>query len=420
MIDFKNKTKLIKGLPAIFYKKNWIIYSPYSKKIIVTKDLKNIDKNQKNLEKEKIFMEGKPSNSNGQMKRIILITTDACNLRCKYCYEAIGKTTPKNMSSDMAIKIIKDSISPNIKELKIIFFGGEPTLNFELIKKCVDYTKKLKIISSFQISTNGVVSTEILDYLIKNDFTIQISTDGIPKIQNLQRPRQGGLNSSDQVKKTILYLVKNNANFKIRMTITPYGLKYLVKSVLYFVKLGVKYVHIESVSSSGEFNKNEFTVLNYQRYSEEFIKVLKIAQKKGIKIINSTYMNIIEPSTKFCNGLCGSQIVVNPEGNISVCYEVQNYCHPDAKKLMVGKFNLNTQKIDIEKDKLKKTTEISVNTFDKCENCFAKFICSGGCPIRNRNLFTGMNNSKNDPCNSTKNILYFLIKEIYKTSIISK
>lgn len=386
------------------------------KKIITVKNFSNIENLKKILQKNGFFERPVCSKTNNNVSKIILVTTNACNLKCRYCYESLGDTVIKNMGKDMALKIISDSIKKETKELKLIFFGGEPTLSMDFIKTCVDYAKSLNIISTFQISTNGVVPTNILDYLIDNDFTIQISADGIPLVQNVQRPTKSGIKSSTQVEKTISYLVEKQVEFKIRMTVTPLGLKHLIDSVNYFGKLGVKYLHIESVSSSGGFNENKYTVLNHKKFTQEFINVLKLAKKLNMKIINSTYMNIIEPSTKFCGGLCGNQIVVNTDGNISVCYEVQNYCHPDAKTLMIGKFDSSKNKIRIEDSKLINVAKIDVNNMDKCKNCFAKFICSGGCPIRNRSIIKGGDVPENNPCDFTKHILFFLIKEIYKTS----
>jgi len=416
MAQTKNKTILVNGLPGIYYRKKWIIYSPLTKNIIVFKNINNLKKIKEILDQNKDQPRSISYKADKHISKVILITTNACNLKCRYCYENIGKTKVQNMDPNMAIKIIDKTIKPETKELKLIFFGGEPTLNLPLIKTCVDHAKSLSISSTFQISTNGVVSKNILDYLLKEDFTIQISTDGIPLVQDLQRPTKSGVKSSIQVKKTIKYLVGKKADFKVRMTVTPLGLNYLTDCVRYFADLGVKYIHIESVSSSGDYNHNDYTILNYKKFAQEFIKVLQLAKRLDLKIINSTYMNIIKPSTKFCGGLCGNQIVVNTDGNISVCYEVQNYCHPDANLLMVGHYDTSNSKLDIKTSKLDNILNVDVNKMKKCQNCFAKFICSGGCPIRNRNLLVGDKSPKNNPCDATRSILYYLIKETYLNS----
>ena len=148
------KTRLIKKLPAIRYDNKWIIYSPYSQKIFVVKDPEDVEI-ENILIAEKMLGEPKNSIGDPETKNIVFITTTACNLRCKYCYEAQNEENDcRILETKTALNIIKDYTQGNVKKLKIIFFGGEPTLNMELIKECVNYCKKLKIKTNFQISTN--------------------------------------------------------------------------------------------------------------------------------------------------------------------------------------------------------------------------------------------------------------------------
>ena len=194
------------------------------------------------------------------------------------------------------------------------------------------------------------------------------------------------------------------------MTISNISLKYLGRSINYFGKMGVKYIHIEGVSDSDGYNKNKDTQLDYRKFAESLMRALKIAKRYNIRIINSAFMNISNPSTKFCGGLCGNQIVVNPDGNISVCYEVQDYQHPYSDNLMIGRYENDKMKLD--KEKLEQIKEYSVENYKKCSDCFAKFICSGGCPIRSGVLKKANNNY----CEQVHHILYNVIKELYKKS----
>lgn len=122
-----------------------------------------------------------------QLNSITLQVTQRCNLRCKYCaYSGIYENRSHgdyDMSIDTAIKAIDFLVEHSVdsERLIIAFYGGEPLLQFTLIKKCVEYTKKAihgrEV--EFTITTNGtLLTTEILDFLDENNFLITISLDG--------------------------------------------------------------------------------------------------------------------------------------------------------------------------------------------------------------------------------------------------
>lgn len=411
--NLDKNTKLVEGLPAIYYKDQWIVYSPYVKKIATFEDLSDEDAVKNKLEKEDFFGEPGALDNPEKLSKVILITTNHCNLNCKYCYESENEEEKSLMNKEMAKKIIDYSIKKNTEKLKLIFFGGEPTLNMELIKFCVDYANSLDVSAEFQISTNGVIPKKKLNYLIDNNFGIQISADGLPKVQNEQRPLKGGPGSAEEVEETISFLAEKEYPFKIRMTVTDHNLDYLLESIRYYGNLKVKYIHIESVSNSGGYNDNPYTKIDSRKFAQKLIKVLDEAKKFGMRIINSAYMNISEPTTKFCGALCGNQFVLTPDGKVSTCYEVQDYCHPNSNSLIIGEYNPENDEIEINDSKVNKLQEVSTDKLEKCEGCFIKFICGGGCPIRNGLLDDEQ--LEND-CDQTRYIMYHLIKKIYESN----
>lgn len=142
---------------------------------------------------------------NNCMRTITLQVTQNCNLRCKYCvYSGSYENrihTNKRMSFETAQKAIEflhehSSLSAAVS---IGFYGGEPLLEIELIKKCVDYAKKIfdgKDLS-FTMTTNATLLTEtIMDFLVENNFYVTISFDGPQKIQDKNRVLADGKQGS--------------------------------------------------------------------------------------------------------------------------------------------------------------------------------------------------------------------------------
>jgi len=97
-------------------------------------------------------------------------------------------------------------LSKSLDEITIQFFGGEPTLNFKCIKDVVDYLnkKKTKTKINYEISTNGLLPQNYLNFFIKNNFLFIVSLDGPEKIHNMQRPaRNVKINSFQATKKRL-------------------------------------------------------------------------------------------------------------------------------------------------------------------------------------------------------------------------
>jgi len=162
--------------------------------IIINKEFSNIfQKNSKNkyinFPKDKISIDIIKTKIK-DLKQLSLEITHDCNLKCKYCvyggnylYERVN--SKKYMDFDVAKKsilyiynTIKDRVD---KTFNIGFYGGEPLLNFEIIKKIVQFSKKLfkNWFLEFQITTNGTIfNKEIIEFLVLNDFFTLISLDG--------------------------------------------------------------------------------------------------------------------------------------------------------------------------------------------------------------------------------------------------
>lgn len=129
----------------------------------------------------------------GMLWELILNVTENCNMRCKYCfmseeYEYTRNRTSRMMDFETAKKAMDIFFSKQEKVKKvnpgkivaITFYGGEPLMNYSLIKKCVEYTKKKCPLGyRFYITTNGILlKDDIVDFLVENEFDISVSVDG--------------------------------------------------------------------------------------------------------------------------------------------------------------------------------------------------------------------------------------------------
>jgi uncharacterized protein len=171
-----------------------------------------------------------------RMKQLILQVTQQCNLRCEYCvYSGIYDRNRTHSNQRMTFETAKKAIdfflerSWELTEINISFYGGEPLLEFDLIKQCVEYTKSQtegKRIR-FNITTNGtLLSDSTVDYLVENNFYLSISLDGSQEEHDVNRKFINGDGSFDtiieNIKRTKKRYPEFDNNILILTTINPH------------------------------------------------------------------------------------------------------------------------------------------------------------------------------------------------------
>jgi uncharacterized protein len=156
------------------------------------------------------------------ISKIAIFVAQDCNLNCTYCYGAedgssVGGTygSRGKMAPTTAISsvdwLLKNSADRN--EVGIVFFGGEPLLNFPLMKAIVEYAdKQARLVGkkmTYSITTNGsLLDAEKIEFLRENRVNVTVSMDGGKRIQDSQRPLPGGGGSYDLVAKKVKELLK--------------------------------------------------------------------------------------------------------------------------------------------------------------------------------------------------------------------
>lgn len=415
---------LFNGLPVIKYDNKYIIFSYYSGKIIAVEQSKFNEEEITQILKDKEMLGSPktcPGDYNDYVELVISLTND-CNLRCKYCFVGEKNFCKKVISKkyiDEAIYAVKELAEiKNKKEVFITFFGGEPTLYPDLIiysmKKAKEELKDLKV--SFGITSNGVFNEEVKELLVKNNFTVTISMDGLPKFQDKQRVTANNKGTSHIIEKTIKDLTEAGINVIVRMTITQEMIYEFKETIDYLKELGVRIIHFEPMTMGGRAKENETTLVrpDPEEYANKLVEVIDYAKENGVSIISSTVMNALSPSYMFCDGIGKNKLAVTYEGVFSSCLGVQNESHPLADRFIVKKRDIKSWM----KAKFGSYVDDYVKN-NKCEKCFAKYICAGGCPSRNYYATGDFEKIDDMQCIPTKIILKKYITNLYKQSIKS-
>ena len=227
----------------------------------------------------------------GFTQQIILNVTEDCNMRCKYCflsetYHYTRNRTNKMMSVETAKKALDlyfsmmkqyGEINPG-KKCAVTFYGGEPLLNFEVIKWAIEYTKKNSPIGyMFNITTNGtLLKGEIADYLVQHNTAITVSLDGCEEEHDRNRLSAGKRGTYKTVTDNIREFVKKYPSYKkINLSCVYDYCTDLITNDEFFMENSdwLPYVgSVSLVSTNGTDYYEQFSEEDIRKFTERFIR----------------------------------------------------------------------------------------------------------------------------------------------------
>lgn len=223
------------------------------------------------------------------MKYTICVT-QVCNLACDYCYISKRKT---KMKIEVARKIIDFAFenTPASEDINIGFFGGEPLIEFVLIKQIIELIESHPLFDKQRVQlmavTNGTLfSDEIADYFNAHNIALGISCDGPSAIHNRFRKFANGKGSSNVVEKAIKKAVETLETPLVNAVYHPSTFRQLPTVVEYFSKLGLRNIYLNAdysatwspgdiVDIPGVFSEiSDLYVDYYQRGDPHFISLI--------------------------------------------------------------------------------------------------------------------------------------------------
>ena len=386
------KNSALKGIFVIPIDDNkQMIYAPFSKVVFTTdkKSLPKIANFYKSLLKDNTTntkvpkkTSSKEENNFGNMGVTLCLTTD-CNLRCVYCYASGGeRKTYMDWKVAKAAMNMAFSNSRHHQLFALSFHGGgEPFMAFDMMKRCVEYAKKKcergKKKLRIGVTTNGVMTDEKIEWVLKNNVHLNISFDGTPEVQDIQRPLPNNQPSHALVEKTISTLVKKKIDFIVRSTITKDTVGKMKTIVEYFHGLGIRSVHFEPAFECGRCLKTKTSSPDPMEFATSYIKSLEVAERYGMNLYYSGG-TIDKLSNTFC-GAAGKNFFVTADGYITSCLEVQHKDDSASKVFFYGKYDAKKGKFTVFKNRLKMLSSRKVSKIDSCQSCFCKFHCAGDC-----------------------------------------
>ena len=321
------------------------------------------------------------------VKALCLHIAHDCNLACQYCFAEEGEYHGRRalMSFETGKKALDFLIanSGNRQNLEVDFFGGEPLMNWEVVKQLVEYGRSQEETHHkkfrFTLTTNGVLlNDEIMEFCNREMSNVVLSLDGRKEVNDRMRPFRKGAGSYDLIVPKFQKFAesRNQTNYYVRGTFTRNNLDFS-EDVLHFADLGFKQMSIEPVVSDPKepyaIRKEDLPQIlsEYDKLAVEYINRKK--EGRGFNFFH--FMIDLQQGPCVAKRLsgCGSgteYLAVTPWGDLYPCHQ------------FVGQegFLLGNVGEGITNTKVRDEFKLcNVYAKEKCRDCFARFYCSGGC-----------------------------------------
>ena len=340
------------------------------------------------------------------VKALCMHIAHDCNLACKYCFAEEGEYHGRRalMSFEVGKKALDFLVanSGNRVNLEVDFFGGEPLMNWDVVKQLVAYGRSLEKPNNkkfrFTLTTNGVLlNDEVMEFVNKEMSNVVLSLDGRKEVNDRMRPFRTGKGSYDLIVPKFQKLAesRNQTNYYIRGTFTRNNLDFS-EDVKHFADLGFKQMSIEPVVGPEEdpysIREQDLPQImeEYDKLALEYIDRYK--KGNGFNFFHFMIDLTQGPCVYKRLSGCGSgteYLAVTPWGDFYPCHQFVG-----NEDFLMGNVDEGIIKPEI----VKEFGNCNVYSKEKCKNCFAKFYCSGGCAANSYNFHGTINDAYDIGC----------------------
>lgn len=320
------------------------------------------------------------------VKALCLHIAHDCNLACRYCFAEEGEYHGRRalMSYEVGKQALDFLIanSGTRKHLEVDFFGGEPLMNWEVVKQLVAYGREQEKLHNkefrFTLTTNGVLlNDEIMEFANKEMSNVVLSIDGRKEVHDFMRPFRKGAGSYDLIVPKFQKLAesRNQTDYYVRGTFTHYNTDF-AKDVIHLSELGFEQISVEPVVAAPE-DSYALTEEDIPKLLDQYDELAKyILERRKSKWINFFHF-MLDLSGGPCvykrlSG-CGSgteYLAVTPWGDLYPCHQFVG-----NEKFLMGDVYKGVTNTELREE----FKQCNVYAKEDCKNCFAKFFCSGGC-----------------------------------------
>lgn len=344
---------------------------------------------------------------NAPVKALCLHVAHDCNLRCKYCFASTGDFGQgrKIMPPEIAKKAIDFVIARSgvRHNIEVDFFGGEPLMAWDTVTQTVDYARSLEEKYNkkfrFTITTNGLLLDEDKrKYINENMDNCVLSLDGRREVNDEFRKTVAGTGSYDTIVPKFKALVDErdpNLDYYARGTFTSHNLDF-AEDVLSIADAGFDRLSVEPVTADPGcgYDLTEDDLPKIEAEYDRLTDIMLERKKEGKPFTFFHFMVDLDQGPCVVKRLrgCGAgyeYVAVTPDGDIYPCHQFVGKDEFKQGSVLDQSFNM---------DIAQTFAGMNIYSRPKCQKCWAKFYCSGGCSAANYNMNHDMNDSYDLGC----------------------
>ncbi len=344
------------------------------------------------------------------VKALCLHIAHDCNLACRYCFaqegEYHGHRELMPLETGRAALDFLIRSSGNRRNLEVDFFGGEPTLNFQVVKDLVQYgrsqekqhNKKFR----FTLTTNGILlNDEMMEFANQEMDNVVLSLDGRREINDRMRPFPKGAGSYDLVVPKFLKFAesRHQEKYYVRGTYTHHNLDFS-KDVLHLADLGFQQISVEPVVA----RETDDYAIRGEDLPQLFAEYDILAQEMIRRHQEGKDFNFFHFMIDLAGGPCVAKrlsgcgsgteyLAVTPWGDLYPCHQFVG-----NEQFLMGNVWDGVKNTAV-RDEFKCC---NVYAKDKCRECFARFYCSGGCAANSYNFHGNIRDTYDIGCELQK------------------
>lgn len=344
------------------------------------------------------------------VKALCLHIAHDCNLACKYCFAEEGEYHGRRalMSFEVGKKALDFLVenSGSRRNLEVDFFGGEPLMNWKVVKQLVEYGRSIEESHNkkfrFTLTTNGVLlNDEVMEFCNREMGNVVLSLDGRREVNDKMRPFRNGKGSYDLIVPKFIKFAesRNQTKYYVRGTFTRNNLDF-ASDAIHFADLGFQQMSIEPVVAE-ETDDYSIRREDLPKILEEYDKLADayLEYHKAGKGFNFFHF-MIDLSQGPCVAKrlsgCGSgteYLAVTPWGDFYPCHQFVG-----QEEFLLGNVDEGITRPEI----CEQFRSCNVYSKPKCKDCFAKYYCSGGCAANAYNFSGSINGSYDIGCEMQK------------------
>ena len=346
-------------------------------------------------------------NRNTVVKALCLHVAHTCNLNCSYCFASQGRYQGERalMSFEVGKRAMDFLIenSGSRRNLEVDFFGGEPLMNFDMVKKLVAYCREQEKIHNknfrFTMTTNGMlIDDDVIDFCNKECHNVVLSLDGRKEVHDRFRKDYAGHGSYDTIVPKFKALVDErdpNLDYYARGTFTSHNLDF-AEDVLSIADAGFDRLSVEPVTADPGcgYDLTEDDLPKIEAEYDRLTDIMLERKKEGKPFTFFHFMVDLDQGPCVVKRLrgCGAgyeYVAVTPDGDIYPCHQFVGKDEFKQGSVLDQSFNM---------DIAQTFAGMNIYSRPKCQKCWAKFYCSGGCSAANYNMNHDMNDSYDLGC----------------------